>query len=176
MAMHNIVNLMKRQSPSVFLFFPICSPIPAKLHLYCVLLFHALTQYGNLLLNLNPQWQLIQVRIILRRLVQHLDPIVLCQIHRHNHGIILFVILIIIIIITSASRNSKQSCYKCLLHVRKAKIVCDFCNGAAEFVGEADGLVVGQFLLPELAVGDALVVVWVWEQILSVETRRAFLS
>lgn len=130
-----------------------------KLLSYCILLLHALTQYRNLLLNLNPQRQLIQVRIILRRLVQHLDPIVLCQVYRHDHG---FVIPTIVVIV-SASCNSKQSRYKCLLHVRKAEIVCHVCNGAAELVGEADGFVVGEFSLPELAVGDALVVVWVWE-------------
>jgi hypothetical protein len=121
----------------------ICYTCQAELHLRCILLFHTLPQYRNLLLNLNPQWQLIQIRIILCRLVQHLHPIIFCQVHRHNHGIIVLVALITFIPITSISRNSKQSCYKCLLHVRKAEVVRDVRNGAAELVGETDGFVVG---------------------------------
>jgi len=61
------------------------------------------------------------------------------------------------------------------LDVGKAEVVRDVCDGVAKLVGELDFLVVGELLLPELAVGYALLEVWVGEEVQPVEARRSFL-
>ena len=62
-----------------------------------------------------------------------------------------------------------------LLYVRETEVVGDLRNGPAQLVGKLDLLVVGQLRLPELAVRDPLLQVWVREVVFPVEARWAFL-
>lgn len=79
----------------------------------------------NLLLNLHPKHQLIQLRILPRSInIHNLNPIIHRinreHIHRRNHPFWLVI-----------PGNRKQSRHKSLLYIGEAKLVSDSGNGVA---------------------------------------------
>jgi hypothetical protein len=124
-------------------------------------LAHSFPQDLDLLLHFDPQHQLLQIVVAHG---QDADPIPIYIVR------CLAVKALPCIGTFGPPRDGKKGCHKGFLHVGEAKFVRNVGNGAAEIVWELDFLVVGELLLPEMAVSHALVEVWVREEILSVES------
>jgi hypothetical protein len=121
---------------------------------------NALAENGYLFLHHNPQDEV--VKIVATSSAGNADPIV-------------FLDTRVVGAFGVASYGEKRG-NKGLLHVGEAKIIGDISNGFAQGVRKFDVLVVSQFLLPEVAVVDALLEIWVGKKVFSVETRWSFLS
>ena len=170
----------------------------------CCLILDSLTEDGDLFLHLNPEYVFVQVIVvtavtaiiifivviavviaviifisredIIVRL--NTDPLVLTATVRYRvTGMTTAcVALLCDNDIIRLARDSQQRGDKCLLHIREAELVRNLGDGLAQLVREFDLIAVAELLLPEVAVGDALLQVWVWEEVFPVEAGGAFLS
>lgn len=133
-----------------------------------ITLIQSLPQNLNLLPNLNPKHQLLQLGVLTTRAIHNLHPVIRRinrqHIHRRHNPLWLLV-----------PRNGQQSRHKRLLYIRKAELVRDAGDSVTQLVREDDLLVVLELGLPEVAVGDAFMEVRVWEQVFPVEAGGAFL-
>jgi hypothetical protein len=114
----------------------------------------------DLLLDLNPQHEVIQVTTLVI-IKCYSDPLVLEISHE--------IPLLLLCALLSLACQRQQGSHECLLHIGKAKLVGDIGNGLAELVGKVDVLVVLEFALPKVTVGDALLEIRVGEQVFSVK-------
>lgn len=115
-----------------------------------VLLLHAIPQNLNLLLDLDPQRQLLQVAVIIS-VIDNAKPVIL-KLLRQSLDTVSFPATAMV----RAARNGKQGGHKGLLDVGKAKLVSNLGDGLAKLVGEVDFFVALELVLPEVAVGNAL--------------------
>ncbi|EEY19368.1 predicted protein [Verticillium alfalfae VaMs.102] len=141
-----------------------CGPMPATTSLSLLIpvaVIDALPQNLNLLLDLDPEHQLVEP---VARVITHHDPRIRRRPARPplaGPG--------------APPRQRQQRRDERLLDVRKAELVRDLGNGAAQTIRELNLLVALELSLPEAAVRLALVDVGVREEVLPVEAGGAFL-
>lgn len=128
--------------------------------------FHSFAQNLDLLLYFNPQDILLKAVSVSDR--HYTSPAVRHLLGHH--------ILIIGPGTVGPPGDGQQSGHKGFLHIRKAKVVRDLGDRCAKLIREVDVLIAGKLGLPELAVGDALLQVWIGEVVFPVEARWPFLD
>lgn len=135
--------------------------------LFIWLLLEPFAKDFDLLLNFHPKLKMLQINIVAACGVNNANPFVR-EIDRGN-SILILTGAIVTILRTLVACDGKQSCDKGLLHIRKAELVRNVSNSFAQLIRELDSLVVCEFGLPEMAVGDALFEIGVGEQVFAIE-------
>jgi hypothetical protein len=140
---------------------------------------NSLPQDGDLLLYLHPENILVQVIVVTVAvpIVTHCVEIVMSI---NAHPLVIAVAAMLgahssMTLVVRLPCDGQEGRNERFLHISEAELVGDLGDWLAQLVGELDVVVLAQLLLPEVAIGDALLQVGVGEEVLPVEARRALL-